>query len=102
MERRRHDAVGVATGMLASGGVVIDPSGNLYGSATGGTAGRMGLFLKLASGSGTITTFASFNGTNEQPRPSDDCRLIYIWRRLMICSELQRAAAHLGWAQFGG
>jgi hypothetical protein len=54
----------LSSGMLASGGVVIDPSGNLYGSATGGAAGANGIIFESGSGSGTVTTLASFNGTN--------------------------------------
>jgi hypothetical protein len=54
----------LSAGMQATGGLAIDPSGNLFGSATGGAAGVNGIVFELVSGSGTITTLASFNGTN--------------------------------------
>ena len=47
-------------------GVIMDSSGNLYGTtAEGGTDGD-GTVFELASGSSTITALASFNGTNGQ------------------------------------
>ena len=42
----------------------MDSSGNLYGTATDGGADGDGTVFELAQGSGTITTLASFNGTN--------------------------------------
>ena len=45
-------------------GLIMDSSGNLYGTTpSGGTSGD-GTVFELAQGSGTITTLASFNGTN--------------------------------------
>ncbi len=45
-------------------GLVIDSSGNLYGTTfTGGVDGD-GIVFELAKGSGTLTTLATFNGTN--------------------------------------
>ncbi len=44
--------------------LVMDSSGNLYGTTAGGGASNDGTVFELASGSGTITTLASFNGTN--------------------------------------
>jgi len=44
--------------------LIMDSSGNLYGAATGGGASNVGTVFELAHGSGTITTLASFNGTN--------------------------------------
>jgi uncharacterized repeat protein (TIGR03803 family) len=41
----------------------MDGSGNLYGTSYGG-ASKVGTIFELAKGSGTITTLASFNGTN--------------------------------------
>jgi uncharacterized repeat protein (TIGR03803 family) len=47
-----------------SAALVIDRSGNLYGGTGGGGASGDGTLFELAQGSGTITTLASFNGTN--------------------------------------
>jgi uncharacterized repeat protein (TIGR03803 family) len=54
---------------VANGGgpvadLIMDGSGNLYGTTTGGGANTYGTVFKLAQGSGTITTLASFNQTN--------------------------------------
>ena len=46
------------------GGLIMDSSGNLYGTAADGGASGDGTVFELAKGSGTITTLASFNGTN--------------------------------------
>jgi uncharacterized repeat protein (TIGR03803 family) len=46
------------------GGVVLDSSGNLYGTTDGGGASNQGTVFKLAHGSGTIRTLASFKGAN--------------------------------------
>ncbi len=46
-----------------SGALVMDSSGNLYGTAAGGSSGD-GLVYELVQGSGTITTLASFNGSD--------------------------------------
>jgi uncharacterized repeat protein (TIGR03803 family) len=45
-------------------GLVLDSSGNLYGTTEAGGASTDGTVFELAKGSGTITTLASFNGTN--------------------------------------
>ncbi len=45
-------------------GVVMDGSGNLYGTALGGGPFNDGTVYELAAGSGAITALASFNGTN--------------------------------------
>jgi uncharacterized repeat protein (TIGR03803 family) len=47
-------------------GLVMDTSGNLYGTTVFGGASKDGTVFELAAGSGTITTLASFNGTNGQ------------------------------------
>ena len=49
----------------------MDSSGNLYGTTYGNVAGEpastyYGTVFELAHGSGTITTLASFNGTDGQ------------------------------------
>ena len=49
-----------------SGGVIMDSSGNLYGTTTEGGASGDGTVFKVAQGSGAITTLASFDGTNGQ------------------------------------
>ena len=46
------------------GGVIMDSSGNLYGTTEYGGANRDGTVFELAQGSGAITTLATFNGTN--------------------------------------
>jgi uncharacterized repeat protein (TIGR03803 family) len=53
-------------GAYPRGGVIMDGNGNLYG--TTGRAGDWhdGTVFELAQGSGTITTLASFTGTNGQ------------------------------------
>ncbi len=45
-------------------GLVMDSSGNLYGTTEGGGADSDGTVFELAKGSSTITTLASFNGTD--------------------------------------
>ena len=45
-------------------GLIMDSSGNLYGTTELGGADGNGTVFELAKGSGTITTLASFNGTN--------------------------------------
>jgi uncharacterized repeat protein (TIGR03803 family) len=50
-----------ANGSGPASGVVMDSSGNLYGTTTSGGASNDGTVFELAEGSGTITTLASFN-----------------------------------------
>jgi uncharacterized repeat protein (TIGR03803 family) len=45
-------------------GLLLDSSGNLYGTTSAGGASSDGTVFELAQGSGTITTVASFNGVN--------------------------------------
>jgi uncharacterized repeat protein (TIGR03803 family) len=47
-----------------NGGLIMDSSGNLYGTTAGEGAFNVGSVFELAAGSGTITTLASFDGTN--------------------------------------
>src|SRR5262249_8528290 len=44
--------------------VIMDSSGNLYGTTEGGGPAQVGTVFELAKGSGAITALASFNGTN--------------------------------------
>jgi uncharacterized repeat protein (TIGR03803 family) len=44
--------------------LLMDSSGNLYGTAYAGGASGDGTIFELAKGSGTLTVLASFNGTN--------------------------------------
>jgi uncharacterized repeat protein (TIGR03803 family) len=48
-------------GAQPSGGVIMDHSGNLYGTTDSGGAFGDGTVFELAKGSNTITTLASFN-----------------------------------------
>jgi hypothetical protein len=47
-------------GLTLSSNLVADSSGNLFGTASGGALGY-GVVFEVAKGSGTITTFASFD-----------------------------------------
>jgi uncharacterized repeat protein (TIGR03803 family) len=51
-------------GANPSSAVTFDANGNLYGTSQGGGANNLGMVWELTKGSGTITTLASFNGTN--------------------------------------
>ncbi len=55
-----------ANGVYPSAGLVEDSHGNLFGTTGGGDGGvnTYGTVFEVAAGSGTITTLASFNGTN--------------------------------------
>jgi uncharacterized repeat protein (TIGR03803 family) len=53
-----------STGTRPYGGVVMDRSGNLYGTTSSGGAYGYGTVFELAKGSGTITPLASFDGTD--------------------------------------
>ena len=55
-------------GAAPEAGLIMDSSGNLYGTASGGGASGDGAVFEVAHGSGTLTTLASFNGTNGHPR----------------------------------
>ena len=57
---------GPAGGFNPIGGMTIDAAGNLYGTAAYGGTGTFndGTVFELPKGSTTITTLASFNGTN--------------------------------------
>jgi uncharacterized repeat protein (TIGR03803 family) len=53
-----------SNGSGPGGGLLMDGSGNLYGTTTAGGANGNGTVFALPAGSGTITTLASFNGSN--------------------------------------
>jgi uncharacterized repeat protein (TIGR03803 family) len=55
---------GNGAGLHPFGGLIADPSGNLYGTTFEGGTSNDGTVFELAQGSGTITQLASFNGTN--------------------------------------
>ena len=44
--------------------MIIDSSGNLFGTTSSGGIGNDGTVFEVAAGSGAITALASFNGTN--------------------------------------
>jgi uncharacterized repeat protein (TIGR03803 family) len=52
------------TGSDPSTGLVIDGSGNLFGTTSGGGSGSDGTIFEVVNGSKTITLVAAFNGTN--------------------------------------
>jgi uncharacterized repeat protein (TIGR03803 family) len=54
----------VGGGPYPDAGVIMDSSGNLYGTTYNGGASHVGTVYELANGSQTITALASFNGTN--------------------------------------
>ncbi len=56
----------VLNGQWPVAGLIMDSSNNLYGTTAWGGANHLGdgTVFELAKGSGTITTLASFNGTN--------------------------------------
>jgi uncharacterized repeat protein (TIGR03803 family) len=58
-----------SNGSTLVAGLIADASGNLYGTtANGGVGGDDGTVFELVKDSGTITTLASFNGSNgKQP-----------------------------------
>ena len=51
-------------GATSYGGLAIDSSGNLFGTAKTGGSANDGTVFEVAHGSNAITTLASFNGTN--------------------------------------
>jgi uncharacterized repeat protein (TIGR03803 family) len=52
------------TGQQPYGGVILDGSGNLYGTTWQGGTFNYGTIFELAKGSSTVATLASFNGNN--------------------------------------
>jgi uncharacterized repeat protein (TIGR03803 family) len=57
------------TGARPVGGLILDGSGNLYGTTSSGGAFSGGTVFDLAQGSGKITTLHSFLAANEGYRP---------------------------------
>lgn len=56
--------VNVPTGNYPYAGLIIDSSGDLFGTASSGGADNDGAVFELAHAARTITTLASFNGTD--------------------------------------
>ena len=57
-------------GSTPVGGLLIDSSGNLYGTTANGGASGDGSVFELAAGSGTITLLASFDSVHGSPEGS--------------------------------
>jgi uncharacterized repeat protein (TIGR03803 family) len=53
-----------STGSMPNGRLAVDSNGDLFGTTIGGGANNAGTVFEIASGSRTITTLASFSGTN--------------------------------------
>ncbi len=53
-----------ANGSYTAASLVMDSTGNLYGVSTGGGANTNGSVFELGNGANTITTLASFDGSN--------------------------------------
>ncbi len=53
-----------SNGFQPFGGVTLDANGDLFGTTAQGGAYNKGTVWEIAQGSGTITTLASFNGSN--------------------------------------
>jgi uncharacterized repeat protein (TIGR03803 family) len=59
-------AIGGAAGFFSGGGVTMDKYGNLFGTTALGGANNAGAIFEVPAGSNTVTTLASFNGSNGQ------------------------------------
>ncbi len=57
-------SLNAVVGQFPEAGLIMDSGGNLYGTAHAGSSSNDGTVFELAHGSGTITTLASFNGTD--------------------------------------
>ena len=91
--------------------LIMDSSGNLFGTTATGGAANDGTVFELAHGSGTITTLASFNGTNGaepvagadhgQQRQSVRHNVWRRWRRHGLrAGQGQRHDHHAGFVQW--
>ena len=74
MDHTTHAITTLATfngtnGANPMAGLVMDASGNLYGTTNIGGANNLGTVFEVVSGSGTVTTLASFSGTGNGANP---------------------------------
>ena len=62
---------GSGNGVLPYGGLIMDPSGNLYGTTNGGGAHSKGIVFEITPG-GTFSVLWSFGGTGDGANPEGD------------------------------
>ncbi len=57
-------------GSIPDSGLILDQSGNLFGTTEDGGGDNEGTLFEIAAGSGAITTLATFSGQSRQPSGS--------------------------------
>jgi uncharacterized repeat protein (TIGR03803 family) len=66
-----YSFTGGTDGQDPVGGLIVDTSGNLYGTTFAGGANNVGAVFELPKGAGTVTTLASFNSTDGDEPEAD-------------------------------